>query len=54
MIKRTVIKLSGEAIGDSKSESGYNDPVIDSIVKQIICAMNSGTEISLVVGGGNL
>ena len=54
MIKRTVIKLSGEAIGDSKSASGYNDPVIDSIVQQIIVAMRTGTQVSLVVGGGNL
>ena len=54
MIKRTVIKLSGEAIGDAQSTSGYNDPVIDSIVGQIIKAMHAGTQISLVVGGGNL
>ena len=54
MIKRTVIKLSGEAIGDRASASGYNDPVIDSIVRQIIKAMRSGTQVSLVVGGGNL
>ena len=54
MIKRTVIKLSGEAIGDSQSASGYNDPVIDSIVQQIIKAMHAGTQISLVIGGGNL
>jgi len=54
MIKRTVIKLSGEAIGDSQSASGYNDLVIDSIVGQIVKAVNAGTQVSLVVGGGNL
>ena len=53
-IKRAVIKLSGEAIGDSQSATGYNDTVIDSIVKQIINAMHSGTQVSLVIGGGNL
>jgi len=54
MIKRTVIKLSGEAIGDPQAVSGYNDFVIDSIVSQIITAMRLGTEVSLVIGGGNL
>ena len=54
MIKRTVIKLSGEAIGDSGAKSGYNDPVIDSIVGQIIEVIEGGTEVSLVIGGGNL
>ena len=54
MIKRTVIKLSGEAIGDSQACHGYNDRVIDSIVGQIIMAVNAGVQVSLVVGGGNL
>jgi len=54
MIKRTVIKLSGEAIGDPQAVSGYNDSVIDSIVLQVIAAMDSGTQVSLVIGGGNL
>ena len=53
-MKRTVIKLSGEAIGDSQSASGYNDGVIDSIVGQITKSMDAGVEIALVVGGGNL
>jgi len=54
MIRRTVIKLSGEAIGDSQADSGYNDPVVDSVVGQIMRAMDAGTEMALVVGGGNL
>jgi len=54
MMKRTVIKLSGEAIGDSQAVSGYNDLVIDSIVGQIARVVNAGTQVSLVVGGGNL
>jgi len=54
MIKRTIIKLSGEAIGDSAAASGYNDPVIDSIVSHVKKAMESGTQVSLVIGGGNI
>jgi len=54
MLKRTIIKLSGEAIGNPSSLSGYNDEVIDSIVGQIAGVVTGGTQVSLVVGGGNL
>jgi uridylate kinase len=50
MLKRVVIKLSGEAIGN---ESGYNDPIIDSIVRQIILLVRARMQVALVVGGGN-
>ncbi|MCL2500387.1 MAG: UMP kinase [Defluviitaleaceae bacterium] len=54
MLKRTVIKLSGEAIGCDSSPSGYNDDVIVSILRQIRQVMQASTEVALVVGGGNL
>jgi len=54
MLKRAVIKLSGEAIGATDSEYGYNDVTVDSIVKQIIEVVQAGTEVALVIGGGNL
>jgi len=54
MFKRTVIKLSGEAIGDARAANGYDDAVIDSIVSQVNAAVDAGTQVSLVVGGGNL
>jgi len=54
VLKRTVIKLSGEAIGAADSEYGYNDSVVDAIVKQIIDVVQAGTEVALVIGGGNL
>jgi len=54
MLKRAVIKLSGEAIGATDSEYGYNDNVVDSIVKQIIQVVQAGTQVALVIGGGNL
>ncbi|MCL2387243.1 MAG: uridine monophosphate kinase [Defluviitaleaceae bacterium] len=57
MLKRVIIKLSGEAIGDdafnTKSVSGYSDPIINDIVRQIIQVTKTGTQVSLVVGGGN-
>ena len=54
MFKSAVIKLSGEAIGSADSVSGYNDSVVDTIVKQIIGVMQAGTKVALVIGGGNL
>ena len=54
MLKRVVIKLSGEAIGSSESVSGYDDAVIDAIVSQIIQVMKAGTQVAVVIGGGNL
>ena len=50
MLKRAVIKLSGEALG---CERGYDDGIIDSIVRQIIQVVQAGTQVSLVIGGGN-
>jgi len=54
MLKRVVIKLSGEAIGSSANSTGYNDMVVDAIVRQIIGVMQAGTQVALVIGGGNL
>ncbi|MEA4815850.1 MAG: UMP kinase [Lachnospiraceae bacterium] len=52
MYKRIILKLSGEALA-SKSSGYYNDEVIDSIINQIKEIKEMGTQISLVVGGGN-
>jgi len=54
MLKRTVIKLSGEAIGCKNNPSGYNDLIISNILGQIKQVMASGTQVALVVGGGNI
>ncbi|MCL2577773.1 MAG: UMP kinase [Defluviitaleaceae bacterium] len=50
MLRRVVIKLSGEAIG---SEHGYDDSIIKSIVEQIILLVQTRMQVALVVGGGN-
>ena len=52
MLKRTIIKLSGEALA-GKNDHGFCDITIDNIAKQLRIALNAGTEIALVVGGGN-
>lgn len=52
MLKRTIIKLSGEALA-GKNDHGFCDITIDNIAKQLRVALDAGTEIALVVGGGN-
>jgi len=54
MFLRVVLKLSGEAIGLAGSSTGYNDRVVDSIVRQIMTCVQGGAQFALVVGGGNL
>ena len=52
MYKRIVIKLSGEALGNDHSL--YDDTVIDSLVKDIKDTLESGVQICLALGGGNI
>lgn len=52
MLKRTIIKLSGEALAGN-NDHGFCDTTIDAIAKSLKIAMDNGTEIALVVGGGN-
>lgn len=51
--KRVVLKLSGEALA---GEKGYGiDPiVVDSIAEQIKEALETGLQIAIVIGGGNI
>jgi len=64
MLKRTVIKLSGEALSGNpqnsceetllnSTNSHFCDTTIDSVSVQLREALDFGTEIALVVGGGN-
>ena len=51
--RRVVIKLSGEYFAGSQS-FGIDQPTIDRIAGDLIAARQSGVEIAVVVGGGNL
>lgn len=53
MFKRIIIKLSGEALAGNNSDAKFDDEVIDRITAQIINCMRKGTQVALVVGGGN-
>ena len=50
-IKRVIIKLSGEAL--AKKEGGYNDELIENIANQVKTIVNKGTDVGVVIGGGN-
>ncbi len=49
---RVLLKLSGEALAGSKG-SGYDADVLEDVCKQIKTIVESGTEVGLVIGGGN-
>lgn len=50
-IKRVILKLSGEAL--AKKEGGYNDELIGNIANQVKTIVNKGTDVGVVIGGGN-
>ena len=50
-IKRVILKLSGEAL--AKKEGGYNDELIENIANQVKTKVNKGTDVGVVIGGGN-
>lgn len=51
--RRVLIKLSGEALGDS-SGSGINPEAIHEMARQIRCVREMGVDVVIVVGGGNI
>lgn len=53
MYKRIVLKLSGEALAGDKGSGNFDNEVIKGIVLQIKEVMAAGTEVMLVIGGGN-
>lgn len=51
--KRILLKLSGESLGGEKG-IGIDEKVLAEYAKEIADAVNSGVEIAIVVGGGNI
>jgi uridylate kinase len=51
--KRILLKLSGEALMGNDA-FGVNPDTINKIVKEIQIAVSIGTEIAIVIGGGNI
>lgn len=53
MYKRIVLKLSGEALAGDKEGVTFDDNIIWGLISQIKEVMGKGTQVCLVVGGGN-
>ncbi len=51
--RRVLLKLSGEALAGNE-QYGIDPGTVSSICREIISARELGTEISLVIGGGNI
>ncbi len=52
MFRRIVVKLSGEAL-TGPDDHGLHAPTVQRIAADLASAVESGTEIAVVVGGGN-
>ncbi|MCJ7856878.1 UMP kinase [Lachnospiraceae bacterium NSJ-143] len=53
MYKRIVLKLSGEALAGENPQVKFDNDIIRGIVLQIKEIMKNGTQVTLVIGGGN-
>ncbi len=51
--KRILLKVSGEALAGNQS-SGIDPLFLDNVAVQIIALANTGVEIGVVIGGGNI
>jgi len=51
--KRVILKLSGEVLAGEK-KFGFDPEVIERIAQELKIAKSTGTEIGIVIGGGNI
>ena len=53
MYKRIVLKISGEALAGEQEGVTFFQPVVDELVRQVKTVLKNGTQVCLVIGGGN-
>ena len=51
-MKRVLLKLSGEALAGDK-KTGFDEPTVMGVAKQVKQLIDSGIEVGIVIGGGN-
>lgn len=51
-MKRVLLKLSGEALAGDK-KTGFDEAIVTEVAKQVKVLVDEGTEIGIVIGGGN-
>lgn len=52
--KRVLLKLSGEAFADPQHGFGIDPRIVASIARQIAESRSLGTQLAVVIGGGNI
>ncbi len=52
MVKRVLLKLSGEALAGEKG-TGFDDAVIRNVAGQVKQILDQGIDVGVVIGGGN-
>ena len=51
-MKRVLLKLSGEALAGDK-KTGFDEPTVIEVAKQVKALTDKGIEVGIVIGGGN-
>lgn len=51
-MKRVLLKLSGEALAGEK-KTGFDEPTVTEVAKQVKELTDNGIEVGIVIGGGN-
>jgi uridylate kinase len=51
---RVLLKLSGEAFAEPQHGFGIDPRVVSSIARQVVEAKDLGTQLAVVIGGGNI
>ena len=51
-MKRVLLKLSGEALAGDK-KTGFDEPTVTVVAKQVKQLVDQGIEVGIVIGGGN-
>ena len=51
-MKRVFLKLSGEALAGEK-HTGFDEPTVTEVAKQVKQIADKGIQIGIVIGGGN-
>lgn len=51
-MKRVLLKLSGEALAGEK-KTGFDEPTVMEVAKQVKTIVEDGVEVGVVIGGGN-
>ena len=52
MKRRVLLKLSGEALAGEK-HTGFDEPTVTKVSKQVKTLVDQGIEVGIVIGGGN-